>query len=657
MKEQWDSIINGELLSGGRALDVIHEIHRHYDVFKHHLHYMEGDERIEDLPFLSPSIRDAASVYRVVQANTSLPDDKKNRYVSLIDGTVVDAFDTDLVQRILNTEIKQPVNTKLLGRVQNQGISVMASHVANTIFHSTAHLMENPTSGQPGFAAFEVACNHLMAEQGRNEDLGMLALDINNLKWINDKIGHMAGDTYISVAGRIIQEVAAQHGAIAYHKSGDEFYIPAESNETGLRELNLIALKIQKRMDEVLLEYTDESTGITHNIPMSCSAGVSLGPSAKSAIRNSESMMMEPPGLIAFGSAQTARKITNDLVASGVIERAPLTKKEYKNYGYRGLRAEKKPPFGYSNSRDMVEPVTHGQSSGVFGGMIEDRKTIQSTRPEQLAGRLDQVLPPDQQERYMDIVKSHIFEEMDDLSINPTLYGIHRSDSMESIFRKMLTDDSGLADYQRLRERIKEKMMTNPLSKIPNKKAYEKDLREAEKPGSNFKPTEYVVADLNGLKDLNDEYGHAAGDAMLIAMAQAAQRAAGNVSRAGGGEVRAYHPHGDEVYVLAESSVSADLFIEHYRRLLNEASFSFEDEKGREVTIKGLTAGMGSGQTFSEADSNANLNKESIKAQDGYTNGIHELTIKDPSPSSEVEAAFQARKLSREHGRTGHGMA
>lgn len=53
---------------------------------------------------------------------------------------------------------------------------------------------------------------------------GIIVLDLNNLKFYNDEIGHDAGDKYIIAASKIIKNTFSNHGTI-YRIGGDEFCI------------------------------------------------------------------------------------------------------------------------------------------------------------------------------------------------------------------------------------------------------------------------------------------------------------------------------------------------------------------------------------------------------------------------------------------------
>lgn len=59
---------------------------------------------------------------------------------------------------------------------------------------------------------------------------GFIVFDVNNLKKINDTLGHAAGDEVICISANIISETFGQHGQV-YRTGGDEFVVIIDDNE------------------------------------------------------------------------------------------------------------------------------------------------------------------------------------------------------------------------------------------------------------------------------------------------------------------------------------------------------------------------------------------------------------------------------------------
>lgn len=86
-------------------------------------------------------------------------------------------------------------------------------------------------------------------EQNRNKELhslGVIYLDLNGLKEINDKMGHIAGDTLIITASYALQEIFLDN---SYRVGGDEF-VAIEQDVSELLFFDQYA-KLLKRMKEL----------------------------------------------------------------------------------------------------------------------------------------------------------------------------------------------------------------------------------------------------------------------------------------------------------------------------------------------------------------------------------------------------------------------
>ncbi len=68
-------------------------------------------------------------------------------------------------------------------------------------------------------------------EQSKNEkkSIGIVQFDVNNLKWVNDTLGHLAGDQLLKAAAHTIKEGFEGLGK-AYRFGGDEFVVIIEEN-------------------------------------------------------------------------------------------------------------------------------------------------------------------------------------------------------------------------------------------------------------------------------------------------------------------------------------------------------------------------------------------------------------------------------------------
>jgi diguanylate cyclase (GGDEF)-like protein len=77
------------------------------------------------------------------------------------------------------------------------------------------------------------------------------------------------------------------------------------------------------------------------------------------------------------------------------------------------------------------------------------------------------------------------------------------------------------ADLQQARDRLETTSRMDPLTSALNRRAFSAVLADRSRGGREFTSGVVAVVDLDGLKVLNDRFGHAAGDAALLALAEA----------------------------------------------------------------------------------------------------------------------------------------
>ena len=132
-------------------------------------------------------------------------------------------------------------------------------------------------------------------------------------------------------------------------------------------------------------------------------------------------------------------------------------------------------------------------------------------------------------------------------------------------------------------EEMQTALLTDWMTGLSNRRAWEE--RE--------NPLPFTVAiDVDGLKTINDTFGHRAGDALLIAVATALTAAGVQGYRFGGDEYAAEFGSAVEAY---EATAKANC-------LLKEAVFSWADDKGDLWEARGAGFSCGIGQDEGEAD-------------------------------------------------------
>jgi diguanylate cyclase (GGDEF)-like protein len=107
------------------------------------------------------------------------------------------------------------------------------------------------------------------------------------------------------------------------------------------------------------------------------------------------------------------------------------------------------------------------------------------------------------------------------------------------------------ADLQRARDRLEATSRMDPLTSALNRRAFSATLAEHGRDGSELASGVVAVVDLDGLKGLNDQFGHAAGDAALLALAEALRTCIGS-------DGLLFRWGGDEFVILLKRERAAD---------------------------------------------------------------------------------------------------
>lgn len=92
----------------------------------------------------------------------------------------------------------------------------------DTITEQQARLETDALTGMKSRYAYNEALNALNTPESLPEDTAVFMIDINGLKQVNDRQGHVAGDELIRGVAQCISEVFSPYGA-CYRTGGDEF--------------------------------------------------------------------------------------------------------------------------------------------------------------------------------------------------------------------------------------------------------------------------------------------------------------------------------------------------------------------------------------------------------------------------------------------------
>ncbi|MBN2582687.1 MAG: sensor domain-containing diguanylate cyclase [Planctomycetes bacterium] len=125
------------------------------------------------------------------------------------------------------------------------------------------------TDGLTGLANHRTFVERLTEEVGRanryGSKLSMLMIDMDNLKGINDRLGHQAGDTALAYVARVIEK-SIRATDLAARYGGDEFGVVLV--ETGLRQAQALADRLLQNIQTQKLVIDGQS------IPVTLSVGV-----------------------------------------------------------------------------------------------------------------------------------------------------------------------------------------------------------------------------------------------------------------------------------------------------------------------------------------------------------------------------------------------
>ncbi len=114
---------------------------------------------------------------------------------------------------------------------------------------------------------FETAFDLVWKQARRNQTrIDMVICDIDEFKQVNDTFGHLAGDEYLKMIAKILEQVFQRESDIVARYGGDEFVVllPEESSEN----VATLAEKIRKKVAETPLVFE------LHTISTTVSLGV-----------------------------------------------------------------------------------------------------------------------------------------------------------------------------------------------------------------------------------------------------------------------------------------------------------------------------------------------------------------------------------------------
>ncbi len=160
--------------------------------------------------------------------------------------------------------------------------------------------------------------------------IGVVFIDIDHFKFVNDSLGHNTGDRLLrEVAGRLSQSV--RDGDTVARLGGDEFIlILNDQNSEGF---------IYRAMQRIVSKLAEPIVLDGHELLVTCSAGVSLYPQdggdVETLLKNADAAMYRAKAMgrnnFQFYTAEMNRQVTERLSTEAALRRA-LERREFELY-------------------------------------------------------------------------------------------------------------------------------------------------------------------------------------------------------------------------------------------------------------------------------------------------------------------------------------
>lgn len=224
---------------------------------------------------IEPEICD--DMQKALDGNIVLPDEIKSTDWGKIFVTYFPIHDGDEVIGVLGIEFeaghqyKTYRSIRIIMPLMIVGASLISMVIAVLMFRR----ISNPTykdmyntdqlTGLKNRNAFEIDVYNMDTDK-KKQGIGVLSADLNNLKLVNDKLGHGAGDTYIQTSARALAE-SVPSNAVAYRFGGDEFIVLF--TDTSEEEMQDSCDKVKHLLEE-------KSKIISDTIPLTMSMGCAL---------------------------------------------------------------------------------------------------------------------------------------------------------------------------------------------------------------------------------------------------------------------------------------------------------------------------------------------------------------------------------------------
>lgn len=191
-------------------------------------------------------------------------------------------------------------------RSENGVLMVDDVSLHKNVRHLQEEVETDPLTRVLNRRGFELALNSKIGKLVENEKLGVIYVDLDGFKAVNDTLGHKAGDQVLKSAASILSN-AVRNADVVARLGGDEFAIL----------VNRASAPLLTNMGKRIIESFKQEALFTrilsnHNLPVTCSLGASIYPTfaetAQELIEQADEAMYE-----AKRSGKNCFRLANEL--------------------------------------------------------------------------------------------------------------------------------------------------------------------------------------------------------------------------------------------------------------------------------------------------------------------------------------------------------
>ena len=233
---------------------------------------------------------------------------------------------------------------------------------------------------------------------------------------------------------------------------------------------------------------------------------------------------------------------------------------------------------------DVGQCKASGNTLQVAKKHVEALKTRNGTALDvfELSEELNQEMETAAREMRIEIGKQEAYEDLS-AAANDSLLKVN--DEYEELTKKLeqliREKDELTAQLQQSNHQLFKMATTDPMTNLANRRAYLQRLgEEIERVSKGMKPMSLLMVDIDHFKAVNDTHGHAAGDEVIKAVADAMVRCVREVDLVG-------RLGGEEFSVLLQDSdqVGAEFVAERVRRTIERMRVDCGDGRVLNVTV------------------------------------------------------------------------